>query len=311
MSDNYSATKTLEISSLAPYAEHPFKLYEGKRFDDMVRSIKELGVLVPIIVRPIKDEKNKFEILSGHNRVNASKTAGLIEISAIVKNDMSDDETKLIVTESNLVQRAFGDLSHSERAIALKTHMDAIKKQGKRNDLIAEVKKLLKSNSEGEADGNTNGGLIDHKSKSRDKTAAKYGLDARTVSRYIRIAELTIPLQNRIDNDEFGIYPVVSISYLTDGEQNKLEKVLAEGEYKLNMKKAEILRSLSKQKDLGVDKIRLVLSDEYGEESSSKRPAVKIKHDVYSKYFSEDVENKEIEEVIEKALEMYFTQNNL
>jgi len=107
---------SLDIADLVPYTNHPFKLYEGDRLDDMVRSIKELGVLMPVIVRPNEDET--YEILSGHNRANAAKLAGLKEIPVIIKTGLSDDEAKLIVTETNLVQRSFADLSHSERAFA-------------------------------------------------------------------------------------------------------------------------------------------------------------------------------------------------
>jgi ParB family chromosome partitioning protein len=140
----------------------------------MVLSIKELGVLQPVIVRPLNEDEGLYEILSGHNRVNAAKLAGLTEIPVIIKKGLSDEEAKLIVTETNLIQRSFSDLSHSERAIALKTHMSAITKQGKRNDLISEITNILVAF---ESSDEETCGLIDHKTKSRDKTAEKYGID--------------------------------------------------------------------------------------------------------------------------------------
>lgn len=121
-SPNDTERDTLEIDSLVPYSNHPFKVYEGERLADMVRSIKEMGVLLPIIVRPLEDDT--YEILSGHNRVNAAKLAELSEVPVIIKTGLNDDDAKLIVTETNLIQRSFSDLSHSERAIALKSHMD-------------------------------------------------------------------------------------------------------------------------------------------------------------------------------------------
>ena len=168
----------LQIDSLVPYPNHPFSLYEGKRMDDMVESIREHGIISPIIVRPI--DENKFEILSGHNRVEAAKRLELIEIPAIVKDALSDDEAALIVTESNLIQRSFADLKHSERAIVLKNHLEAVKKlggQGRRNDLLD----LLTDES---------GGQVAHKSKSRDKVAEQYALSEKTVRRYVRLAKL-------------------------------------------------------------------------------------------------------------------------
>ena len=132
----------LDIDSLVPFPNHPFSLYEGERFNDMVRSIKDFGVLLPVIVRPLDGAEGTFEILSGHNRINAAKQAGLTEVPAIIKLGLTDDEAELIVTETNLIQRSFAELSHSQRAIALKRHMDAISRQGKRTDLIDEIKKL-------------------------------------------------------------------------------------------------------------------------------------------------------------------------
>jgi len=155
--DDKNETAALDLNSLVPYTNHPFKMYDGERLDDMVRSVKELGVIVPLIVRPIG--KDKFEILSGHNRFNAAELAGLSEVPIIIKEGLSDEEARLIVTETNLVQRSFTDLSHSERAVALKTHMDAIKAQGKRTDIINEVNKLLNADKYGE---NNTCGLIGH-----------------------------------------------------------------------------------------------------------------------------------------------------
>jgi len=133
--------KELPISSLKPYHDHPFKLYLGERFEDMVRSIKELGVIVPIIVRPKGEDK--YEILSGHNRVNAAKTTGLETVPAVIKEQLTDEEAALIVTETNLIQRSFSDLCHSERAVALAAHHKTLKKQGARTDLLNELEKLL------------------------------------------------------------------------------------------------------------------------------------------------------------------------
>jgi len=301
-----NSPSSLDIADLVPYANHPFKLYEGDRLDDMVRSIKELGVLMPVIVRPNEDET--YEILSGHNRANAAKLVGLKEIPVIIKTGLSDDEAKLIVTETNLVQRSFADLSHSERAIALKMHMEALKEanggQGCRKDLINEIENLLNAD---EIKGNDTCGLIDHKTKSRDKTAERYGLDARSVSRYVRLTYLINPLLNRVDNEEIGLYPAVSISYLSETEQTSLNTVLNTTAYKVDMKKAETLRSYSERKQLSDDKMMLILS---GEIDKAKKPTapppLKIKHKVYSKYFSQDTKQSEMETIIDCALAEYF-----
>lgn len=133
----------IEIEKLVPFHNHPFKLYEGQRLDNMVTSIKEMGAMVPIIVR--KTDSNFYEILSGHNRVNAAKLAGVDKIPAVVKGNLTDDEAMLIVIETNLMKRSFSDLLPSEKARALKEHHDALSRQGERTDLINEIRNFIKA----------------------------------------------------------------------------------------------------------------------------------------------------------------------
>lgn len=299
-----NAPCTLDIVGLVTFANHPFKLYEGARLDDMVRSIKDNGVILPIVVRPLDGDELAYEILSGHNRVNAAKIAGLTEVPVVIKEGLSDDEAALIVTETNLNQRSFGDLAHSERAIALKHHMDAIKSQGKRNDLINEIESL--SNPD-EIRENGTSGLIVRRLKSRDVTAEQYGLDARTVSRYQRIACLNGELLNRVDADEIGLYPAVSISYLSPDEQTELERLLCEGAYKVDMKKAESLREYSEGGKLASDKMAQILSGQLKKKPKPKTaPPFKLKAKIYQKYFDGDTPQGDIEETIDQALAEYF-----
>ena len=302
-----SAHNALDITELVPYANHPFALYEGVRLDDMVRSIRENGVIVPIIVRPLDDLELEFEILSGHNRVNAAKIAGLTKVPAVIMHGLSDEDAKLIVTETNLNQRSFADLSHSQRAIALKHHMDAVKAQGKRNDLIKEIEML--SNPD-EIKENGTCSLLGNKSKSLDKTGAQYGLSKNSVARYVRIAALNISLQKRIDNDEIGLYPAVSLSYLTADEQEELERQMDNMAYKVDMKKAESLRELSADGKLTPEKMRLILSGELNKKPKVKNaPPFKLKAKIYQKYFDGDSTQSEIEATIDQALAEYFNKH--
>ncbi|MCL2253081.1 MAG: ParB/RepB/Spo0J family partition protein [Lachnospiraceae bacterium] len=303
-----STSNILFIDELVSFAGHPFKLYEGEQLDDMVRSIKELGVIVPIIVRESPDgDLGIYEILSGHNRVNAAKLAGLKKVPAIIKVGLTDSEAKLIVTETNLVQRSFTDLSHSERAIALKTHIEAIKSQGKRKDLLSEIEKL--SNPHEIKDSDTSG-LLDPKNEARDIAGKKYGLDARTVSRYIRLCDLCEFMLNRVDNDEIGLYPAVSLSYLSPDEQTELDRLLTESAYKIDMKKAELLREFSEVKKLTPEKMTQILSGELNKKPKPKTaPPLKIKAKVYQKYFSGDTTQSEMETIIDQALSDYFTNH--
>ena len=298
-------SQTLEIDDLVPFSDHPFKLYEGERLDDMVRSIEELGVIVPVIVRPNSNDEYTYEILSGHNRVNAAKLAGLSKVPVVIKERLSDDEAKLIVTETNLVQRSFSDLSHSERAVIIKHHMDAIKAQGKRTDLVDEIKKLSNAH---EINENSSSCQVGTKSeRSNERVGKESGLSARNVARYMRIAELNSPLLDRIDSEEIAFIPAVSLSYLSPDEQTELNRLLEDSAYKVDMKKAESLREFSESKKLTNEKMIQILSGEINKKPKAKTiPPLKIKPKIYQKYFNGDITQTEMETVVDQALAEYF-----
>jgi len=123
---------SVTLDKLTPFNGHPFRLYEGERLDDMVASIKANGVLVPIIARKTGDA---LEILAGHNRVNAAKLAGLDEVPAIIFENISDEDALMYVVETNLLQRSFTDMAHTEKAAVIALHHSKMFSQGKRNDI--------------------------------------------------------------------------------------------------------------------------------------------------------------------------------
>ncbi len=294
---NPSKAVTMPIDALAPYHDHPLKLYDGQRLDDMVRSIGELGVLHPVIVRFYD---GKYEILSGHNRVNAAKIAGLTEVPVIIKEGLSDDDAHLIVTETNLVQRSFTDLSHSERAIVLKTHMDAVKRLGKRSELISSIDYLTAT------DGDT-AEPHSHNIKSRDITAKNYGLNNRDVSRYIRLTELIKPLQGRVDNKEIGFITGVTLSYLQPHEQEWVDTAIVSGNAKISIDTAENLRDMSKQGILTQEGVEHILC---GKPAQVEKPRnVKLHSSVCSRYL-DGMDNEQASETVSKALEYYFANIN-
>ena len=131
--------RMLPIKKIRPFHDHPFHLYEGDRLEDMVASVREHGILNPVIVQEID---GGYEMLSGHNRMNAAKLVGLKEIPAIVKTDLSEEEAYVYVIETNLMQRSFSDLLISEKAAVLKARYEKGSCQGKRNDILKEIAKL-------------------------------------------------------------------------------------------------------------------------------------------------------------------------
>lgn len=131
--------QSLPVDKIKPFHDHPFHLYKGERLDDMVESIQEHGVLNPVIVR----KKGKgYEMLSGHNRQNAAKIAGLTEIPAIVKEDLSDEEAYVYVIETNVIQRSFADLVPSEKAAVLSARYEKVCGTLKRDEIVAELQAL-------------------------------------------------------------------------------------------------------------------------------------------------------------------------
>lgn len=297
-----SANQTeIDISKLVSFENHPFKLYEGERLENMVRSIRELGVIVPVIVRPKGD---KYEILSGHNRVNAAKTAGLLKVPAIIKENLEDEEAMLIVTETNLMQRSFSDMLHSERAAALEQHHKALASQGKRTDILKEIESLLKAD---EIKSDETSRQIGEKLTSADETGKTFNLSGRSVSRYLRICNLIKELKDRLDIEEIPFTASVNLSYLTEEEQYIVELILSEHNFKVDMKKSESLRAYSEGKKLNEETAYVILSGELHKKKKTNKPSsIKLKSKLINKFFTPETKQPEIEDVIEKALELYF-----
>ena len=282
----------IEIVKLKHFPNHKFKLYSGERLEDMIQSVKEYGVLLPIIVW---ENNNEYIILSGHNRVEACKQAGITEIPCVIKNDLTVEEATIIVTETNLMQRSFSDLSHSERAYILEQHYKAIKKQGKRNDLLKEIGNLM----------------IENNIKTEyniEKVGNEYNLSKNTVARYMRLAKLIPSLLDKIDNEQLSLVVGYNISFIEDKEiQEKINELL-DNEIKINVEKSEKLKNAFKDDKLTIDNIEHYLKDE--EKAKRNRSKYhKVSKIVIDKYFDKKCKQEEVDDTIDKALELYFSQN--
>lgn len=296
--------KEIYLSQLVPFKNHPFKLYEGDRLDDMVDSIKEHGVILPLIVRA--DDNGAYEILSGHNRANAATIAGLEKVPVVIKEGLSDEEAMLIVTETNLIQRSFTDLSHSERARVLTEHYNAIKQQGRKTDLINELERLSNTDDLQE---NLDSCQFGTQGRTDKKIGDNYNLSARDVARYIKVDTLIESLKIRLDAKKIPFIAAVDISFLKEDEQESIEEILENNKFRVDIKKATVLKKLSQNRNLTEEKAFDILSGKYFDNSSKNPKSIKIKPKIISKYFSENQNQKEIEEIIENALELYFSQN--
>jgi len=293
-----NAVKHIPCDMLQPYHNHRFELYTGERLEDMVESIRENGVLSPIIVQPID---NGYEILIGHNRWNASKIAGLSTVPAIVKEGLSEEDAEMYVIESNLMQRGFDNLKISEQAAVIAQRHNEMFSQGKRNDIIRELQ--LPENPEIPTSFPVGTKLENGDCK--QNIADNYGMGRTSVARLIRIDKLINELKQLIDNGSLAVRSGVELSFLSEETQ----RIVAEQaeDFKIDMKITKQLRS-SADENGDIDTAAIVRIITGTAEIKPKPVSVKISNDIYSKYFTSDMKKKEITETIEKALEMYFSE---
>ena len=290
----------LEIDLLVPFKGHPFRLYEGEKLRRMVESIKENGVMTPIVVRKKEDGTN--EILAGHNRVNASRLAGLTKVPTQIKENLSDAQAKIIVTDSNFLQRSIDEMFPSELAKSMKMQLEACKEAKQKQEYINAIES--DSNTYGSKDRNE-GVQIEHPRKSRDIIAKSNKMSTPSIQRYIRLNYLNDGLLNMVDEGSIKLVPAVSLSYLNIEEQNILFSILSNNDYKIVMKRADKLKERSGK--LSEDDILAISSGEFFEKKKSQKvTAITVKPKLILKFFNAYTTQTEITSTIEIALEEYF-----
>ncbi len=273
--DAQERIQNLPLDKLEPFPNHPFKVIDDDKMLETVESIKERGVLVPILVRPKND--GNFEIVSGHRRHHASQLAGLTEIPAIVR-EMDDDTAILLMVDSNLQRE---ELLPSEKAFAYKMKLDAMKRQGQRTDLTC--------------------ARIAHKfdgMKSRDILAEEVGESKDQVRRYIRLTYLVPDLLDRVDNKTMAFNAAVEVSYLTEPEQLMLCDAIEREECTPNLSQAKRLKQYSQDGKLDENVMDAIMTEEKPIEDK-----LVLKGDVLAKYFPKTYTPSQKQKIIVKLLE--------
>lgn len=281
----------LPLDAVKPFHDHPFRMYEGERLEDMVQSIREHGVLNPVIVRKQKDG---YEMLSGHNRQRAAMLAGLDKIPAIVKENLSDEDAIVYVIETNMIQRSFSELLPSEKAAVLAVRYEKISSQGKRNDILQEIAAL--NGQEGTC------GHDVHKSRSRDELGNEYGMTGRNIARYMRVDKLIPEFKEELDNGALSLVAAVDLSYLSEKEQKAVAAAVSEDKVKLNPKNAAAIRAESG--NITQKSIQEIV-DSADRQKKKEMVNIKLPTAVYQKYFA-DRKTAEAADIVEKALEAWF-----
>lgn len=271
---------SVQISKLQPFSKHPFKRYSPERIRELADSIEERGVIVPILVRPLGN--GMYEIVAGHNRVEASALAGKEDIPCDIR-EMDNDTATILMVDSNLQRET---VLPSEKAWAYRYKLEAIKSQGKRNDLTsAQLGRKLESVEV----------MADASDDSRNQ-----------IRRYIRLTHLIPQLLDKVDEKKLAFIPAVELSYLKEHEQKWLFSNLEREEYfGIPLALARKLKGISQNGLLTEKKIdELIVA-----KVQSPPKQVKISHKIISKYFPDEVTPQERDSVIDRALDEWFKRH--
>ena len=263
----------LPLSELHDFPNHPFKVRDDEAMQETTESIKQYGVLVPAIVRPRED--GGYEIIAGHRRKHGSELAGLKTIPCIVR-EMDDATATILMVDSN-IQRE--NILPSERAQAYKMKLEALKRQGVRNDLTSPQ--------------------VAAKFRADDEVAKDAGISGDTVRRYIRLTELAPELQQMVDDKKIGMTPAVEISYLKPEEQKMLLTAIDSEQATPSLSQAQRMKKLSQDGKLDDDTMLGIMMEQKKPETYS----VTISGDKLRKYFPRSYTPQRMEETILKLLD--------
>ena len=269
----------LAVTKLKEFENHPYKVKHDDEMEMLIESIKEHGILSPIIARPL--ENDEYEIISGHRRLFASKRAGLTEVPALVV-EMDRDNAAIALVDSNLHR---DNISPSEKAFAYKLKMEAMSRQGYRSDL-------------------TSGQVVPKSDDNRTSAeiGEAYGESYKTVQRYIRLTYLHPKLLEYVDEGQIAFTPAVELSYLNDIEQEDLIQTIESEDCTPSLSQAVRMKKLSQQGLLDDDKIFEIMS----EEKANQKERIKIPAEKLRKYFPRDFSASQIEDAIIKMCEAQY-----
>ena len=268
----------MPLSDLHPFEGHPFKVLDDELMEQTVESIKQIGVLSPLIVRP--DPEGGFEILSGHRRLHAAQLAGLETVPVIVK-EMDDDAAIIFMVDSNLQRE---NILPSERAFSYKMKLEAMKHQGERGDLTS--------------------GQVGQKSVgtvSRDIVAEQAGDSSRNVQRFIRLTNLIPEILDMVDEKKIAFNPAVELSYLKPSEQKEFLEAMDYAQASPSLSQAQRLKKLSQEGGCTLDAMCEVMNEIKKDELDH----VTIKNEVLRKYFPKSYTPKQMQDTIIRLLEKW------
>lgn len=278
---NTEEIKPVPISELKPFTEQPFKVKLDEDMDALVDSIKQCGVLTPVIARPHKD--GGYEILSGHRRVKACELAGITDIPVVIKN-LDDDTATILLVDSNLQRE---HIQPSEKAFAYQMKLEAMKRKTGRP---------LEENR----------GQIVHnylEQKSRDELGTQTGESGRQIQRYIRLTNLIDPILDMVDNNQIAMNAAVEISYLGTKEQAAVLQSIEKEETSPSIAQARKMRKFHQD-----GKLSGAVIDSIMMEQKPETVKITLGEDKLKKYFPKSYTKAKMEEIILKLLDKWHRQ---
>ena len=266
--------KVLKTADLYPFPDNPFHVVEDEMLSELAESIKEFGIVTPIITRP-KEDGNGYEVIAGQRRVRASELAGINTVPAFVL-PLDRDRAIITLVDSNLQRE---NILPSERAFAYKMKSEALKRQGFRTDLTSSQ--------------------VGTKLRTDDKVAQGFGVGRMTVQRFIRLTELIPPILQMVDEGKIALTPAVELSFLKKDEQENLFATMESEEATPSLSQAQRMKTLSQSGRLDMDTIFAVMTEEKG----NQKETLKINTSKLKKYFPKNTTPKQMEDTIIKLLE--------
>ena len=266
--------KVLKTKDLYPFPDNPFHVVEDETLSELAESIKEFGIVTPIITRP-KEDGNGYEVIAGQRRVRASELAGINTIPAFVL-PLDRDRAIITLVDSNLQRE---NILPSERAFAYKMKSEAMKRQGFRTDLTSSQ--------------------VVTKLRTDDKVAQGFGVGRMTVQRFIRLTELIPPILQMVDEGKIALTPAVELSFLKKDEQENLFATMESEEATPSLSQAQRMKSMSQSGQLDMDMIFSIMTEEKG----NQKETLKINTSRLKKYFPKNTTPKQMEETIIRLLE--------
>lgn len=270
----------MPLSDLHPFEGHPFKVLDDELMEQTVESIKQIGVVSPLIVRP--DPEGGFEILSGHRRLHAAQLAGLETVPVIVK-EMDDDAAIIFMVDSNLQRE---NILPSERAFSYKMKLEAMKHQGERSDLQPET---------------TSRQLGEKLQTSVAVMSEEMGESQRQIQRFIRLTNLIPEILDMVDEKKIAFNPAVELSYLKPSEQKEFLEAMDYAQASPSLSQAQRLKKLSQEGGCTLDAMCEVMN----EIKKNELDHVTIKNEVLRKYFPKSYTPKQMQDTIIRLLEKW------